>query len=212
MADDTIEIEYQLTVDDYAKFSADFLMTPERRSEHMRSFLKVILFYICLIETICLLGFWSEFTNENVSLNQIFVYHWDYWFSAKPLIPLIAIVVVYWLCYSKRRVRRRYMTCMQREYGRGQNISLLALSTITLSEEGFKVVSPYHHSFFSWKGAEGVGLYGGDLGLVISAVSYLCIPSRFFETEEETQRIYEQCVAWHKAAQDTDEDSKEVTA
>lgn len=75
--------------------------------------------------------------------------------------------------------------------------SNLGIFTRTQDISGF-----YQEGLFSWLRVRYLLLADGDLLVSFGNIGYFYIPARFFKSEEEKQRIYEQCLTWWQAAQE----------
>ncbi len=202
MSGEVIEIEYQLTVDDYAKFNADFHCTPLMRKKHLKAFFWTSVYCLFLFEYIFYLSFRNKVREGELNDSDIYQYHLDIWFSSTGLVLVLIFIFAYWLCFSKSRIRKRNYLWVKKIDDAGQNKALLASKKIIMSENNVIVLSCYFKCDYKWSGFEKVEILNGDLCIFHSVRSALIIPSRYFKSEEEKQRVYAQCVAWFEAARE----------
>ncbi len=194
MADDTIEIEYQLTVDDYAKFSADRQLASDGYKKSKKTFFKV---YVVFCAFIVITNFFSAYNEYSQSQNITDVY------SSIFTVVLSFCLLSYLLYFFTNRKKRHQAlaACMMELLKEGLNKVWFSESSLVLSQSSVLYSCEYAKSEHIWDGIEKIEILDGDFCIFVSSISAFVIPSRFFESEEEKQRIYEQCVAWHKAAQ-----------
>lgn len=198
MSGEVIEIEYQLTVDDYAKFSADRSFHTLFNKASLPWFLQMVAIGIFvphfLIALLYLIG-------GSKSLVELFYIAFVMPFNPLFLFILLSSFLIYFI-FFKFLLRPVYKTSGRSMVKRGRNVYLLSARKLVIDEFGLHETTPYSDFRLLWTGIESVKIVNGDVVIGLSSVSASFVPSRFFKSEEEKQRIYTQCVAWWESAQE----------
>ena len=212
MSGEVIEIEYQLTVDDYAKFSADTAMRHFGRPKFSQSFIKTCLAFFILLS--CL--FFTTLTLTFLFSNYFFFKEWlssllelysNYFFIM--VIPLTFAFVVLISMFPDQKSRHRCLyNNAKYQINLGKKRMTFAPRKVELSSKCIAETSEFYEVCYKWAGMDSVSLQAGDLCFFTSSMSALIIPSRFFKSEEEKQRVYEQCLTWWQAAQEKPAESE----
>lgn len=194
MSGEVIEIEYQLTVEDYAKFSADWQMLSAEDKKTNSVFYKI---YFVSLSFCLIVNSFTAYTEyvEGVDFN-IYAHIFSF--------LVVFLLFTYLLHFFVSRKKRYYLyaSCLKSMMAEGNNKAWLSPHKLILSDSAIFQKSDYVQSEYKWNGIEKVQLLDGCLCLFISAISAIYIPSRYFKSEEEKQRIYEQCLMWWSAAQE----------
>ena len=204
MADDTIEIEYQLTIDDHAEFYVTFA------SDRPVGYLVTKFFFTIFI--VMLLGMLIFFGG--VFVIMLYIEGGDFAkvveiITRNPPLPkfrwelllIIIICCLYDVFPSKKKRFLNVLSDFKRRYNTGKNVLLTAPSRLTISSNSIKGSCDYSQSEINWFGIEKVENNEKGLCLFTSVVSGIFIPARFFKSEDERQRIFEQCQKWFLEAQ-----------
>ncbi len=192
--EEVIEIEYQLTVDDYAKFSADLQVFTVEHKKSNAVFIRIYVFTLLFCLIVDAINAYAEYL-EGVDFD-IFKYVFT------SLFVFILFTYLLYFFVSKKKKHYMYSSALKSMMEEGDNKALLSPHKITLSERAIFQKSDFVQSEYRWGGIEKVQMLDGSLCLFISAISALYIPSRYFKSEEEKQRVYAQCVAWFEAARE----------
>jgi|GEM_PF-3640326 len=195
MNDDSIAITFQLTIEDYAKFSADtacgtkgVINSIESAKQCVR-ILPILLavFIVCLI---------FDFYKEDISS-----FH-DYFSSApnRMLLPLFIFLCFFTLlvCLYNSGQYSRCQKFARSILMTGDNKQILSPSELVISRDGVLSRSEYSETTTKWSGVEKVIIQNGDLCIFLSSLSAYCIPVRFFSSREELRNVYDKCVYWYE--------------
>lgn len=213
MADDTIEIEYQLTVDDHADFSVISLL--DRPAKNLGLKLLFIVFGFTLL--ICLILFAGtfvtmiyiadgqvlkviEFLIRDFELPNI---RWEY-------LLITAFCFLFCMFPSEERRRLDIISHTKGIYREGKNALLTVPCKISISSNNIKSFCDYSQSEIKWIGVEKVENNEKGLCLFTTVVSGIFIPSRFFQSDKEKQRIFEQCQKWFLDVQESQEEKADA--
>tara|TARA_R110001592_G_scaffold16881_10_gene71638 strand:- start:4457 stop:5077 length:621 start_codon:yes stop_codon:yes gene_type:complete len=198
MADDTIEIEYQLTADDVIKFSLNFWSPKKSQTDvvevsKLKKVGKIILWGVaCTIYSFAITGGLRE-----DGFNNVFDSVWDYII----FILLFCSMMLIFLptdSWVKKITKRKMMKKIHSE----KNGNLFSPVKMQINSSEISVYQKYANLTFKWQGLEKIELEYGDLCIYVSSLNAMAIPSRFFESEDEKQRIFEQCKTWFLDAQE----------
>jgi hypothetical protein len=205
---EVIEIEYQLTVDDYAKFSADVHFTKMQRRIGMLSFLRTSIFIVLFLLAVIFIVFFVRVFKGELELSGFLNFFIISLFNSVLPFMIFWLFVVFSFFFGTKFGYRKIKAVSKRKLGVGENRSFLAASKLMLAKGGVTQSSEYAKFEFKWAGIEKVEILNNDFCLFVSACSAIIVPSRFFKSEEEKQRIYVQCLKWWQAAQEKSPESE----
>ncbi len=202
MSGEVIEIEYQLTVDDYAKFSADLHFTKAQRKVGMLSFLKTSTFIILFLLAVIFIIFFVRVFRGELELSGFLNFFIISLFNGVLPFIIFALFVNFSFFFGTKFGYGKIKAVSKRMISVGENRSFLAATKLKIEKGAVTQSSEYAKLEFNWAGIEKVEIINRDLCLYISAISAIIVPSRYFKSEEEKQRIYAQCLKWWEAARE----------
>lgn len=207
MADDTIEIEYELTKDEFVDFYKKAGMTEDDLQIPYTAFFKKIAggtvraFMLVLIVV-----FISRMLRNNGELKGAMLDMYLVIQMQAVWLIMAALFVFYFLLAvvtyrSKYKARFLKKTEEIAESFIEERKSLDESSIkLRLSEDGFDLNDGIMTRTASWKKVEQVEIFKNYFHIEMSGIE-IFIPPRFFQSEEEKQRIFEQCQKWYLDAQ-----------
>ncbi|MCL4677647.1 MAG: YcxB family protein [Alphaproteobacteria bacterium] len=199
---EVIEIEYQLTVDDYAKFNADVGMTDAQRRAGAAGLVRIYKIFICAVLVITFSSFFIRVSKAEIEISDFWHYAFESFVKAAPPFFIITFFVLYLRYIGKKSLHSRFKAICRRMLNVGENKAILSPAKLAFTKGQIIHSSEFLKCEYYWSGIEKVEILNGDLYLFLSALSALIVPARFFKSEEEKQRVYEQCVKWWKSAQE----------
>ncbi|MBK9584766.1 MAG: YcxB family protein [Alphaproteobacteria bacterium] len=201
MSGGVIEIEVQLTVDDYTDFSTSVNYDFKKR----RNFFSALFFNFLLglygagLAAVIMHGIF--FLSGKTTFPQVLYDILTTVFSPGLFFILFIITSLFYffprLTFFKACIR----STTKKRYASGRNLVPFALTTMRINESKVSSSSQYHYAEYLWNGIEKVDITEGNLHIFVSSLSAFVIPARFFKSEEEKQRVYEQCLKWWQVAQ-----------
>ena len=208
MSGEAIEIEYQLTVDDYAKFQADVSMTAEQRKAGAAGVVRIYKIFVCVFFVIIFLRFFIDVSKAEIKVSDFWSYTFESLASAALPFLIFTFFVLYLRFIGKKALHSRFKAITKRLLSVGENKAILAPVILMLCQNYVIHSSNFFKCEYYWSGIEKVQILNGDLYLFLSTYSALIVPTRFFKSEEEKQRIYVQCLKWWQAAQEKSPESE----
>lgn len=206
MADDTIEIEYQLTADDLVKFTLDFWSSQKSVAYNSETTKFKRMGRFC-IEALFVL-------SVGVLLIKVFKIDNNYAVFENDVSFLIFIGLIFCMLFSFLPYEKWIQSCskkkMMKKIETGKNENLLSSTKLYISAEGIKTYQKYATSDIKWKAVEKITIQNKDFCIFVSSVHALFVPSRFFGSEEKKQRIFEQCQKWFLDAQESQEEKADA--
>ena len=199
MADETIVIEYQLTLDDLADFSATVANSHQKKTPFLKRLLgqfKCMAFGILVVSLIIITI--SLFGNGFDVLESISMVVGMYTSAVFWLLIIPSLIIFLILSYFPRTkmLRKHYKNYLSMTFKNGNNKALLSPSTLILSPEFVRNENNYHHVKYRWEGIEKVEIINNSLSVFISSISAYYIPSRFFKSEEHKNEVFQKCQQW----------------
>lgn len=200
MADDAVELEYQLTKDDYIKFWVDFGMiqyTPLAYSEIFRVFAKVFLSTMLILGTIFLCFDLLREISDFFILQRIGLRFFI--ICATSIIIFLFLYVPNFVSH-KSRYKKYLLNLFTKKADDEKNVILSPLKLkISSKEIEIGEISSLKKSKYDWKIFKNIQLYNSDLCIIGKSV-FIFVPSRFFNSEVEKQNIYELVKKWFEDA------------
>ncbi|MCB1592119.1 MAG: hypothetical protein KDI90_06665 [Alphaproteobacteria bacterium] len=208
MSGETIEIEFEATMDDlitlcvanyYRKY--DFWTTIVGIA---RSNLKQLLIGLSMAFPVILMI--SYFRHKN----DIDVFQFAFSLITNSTLILCLIVffaISFFVSFLKVGCRSCVgRTCkknLHRLIEKGNKSDLFAVTKLVLTSNGVQLIMPDRRIDLLWPALASLEILDGIFrGAYSDGNTAFFVPSRFFKSEEEKQRIYEQCVHWWEAAQE----------
>lgn len=206
MAEDTIEIEVQYTIDDLAKASADiFLRCLENAPNLVLGYIRgamIGVFSFCFV-----LFFIELFRNGgNVVL------------AASPVLEMLtsyefwSFLILVFFCLWIFTVVVKHFTGKSGEYScikkttrklykNGKNVAAVAPRKLVFAPKCITDTSEHTHSEYRWSAVEKIDTINDDLYVFVSSVAAIVVPSRYFKSDEEKQEVFEQLQKWFNDSQ-----------
>lgn len=206
MSGEAIEIEYQLTADDLAKFSADTAMPFFGKPKFKQIFPQILMAFLILIFCSCFsIIILALLFGEAAFFKQAISFFYDsslhYFFILFVPFTFLFVVLVFMFPDQKAK-HKRFYNYSKFQISSGRNLMHLLPRWLKVSDGGLYERSEHYEATYSWRGVEKIAVQNGDLCIFVSAITAILIPSRFFKSEEEKQRVYAQCAAWFEAARE----------
>lgn len=199
---EAIEINVQLTIDDYAKFQADVSMTDEQRKAGAAGAVRIYKIFVCAFFVILFSGFLIKVSKAEIKISDFWSYTFESLASASLPFLIFTFLVLYLRFIGKKTLHSRFKAISKRLLSVGENKAILAPVTLVFCQNYVIQSSKFFKCEYYWSGIEKVQILNGDLYLFLSTYNALIAPTRFFKSEEEKQRIYQQCVKWWEAARE----------
>lgn len=206
MSGEAIQIEYQRTPDDMARFCAKVYYkntgTVSRFKHTLFRNLRGMLIGMPLVFGVLFLLMvgYGQSLSDFVTLSLLIItapFIWVLWGACL----LVSVLPALFKCESCV-----YRRC-KKSFGAGESLGKPSVyyckKTLTISAESVTEESEYGRSELFWKAFSGVETLDGFLCFMIGGLdSGYIVPDRYFASAEEKQRVYAQCVAWFEAARE----------
>lgn len=197
MVDEPIEIDFQLAAEDQAKSLADtsasFIVKPSKLKLAL-PIIVLTLFGLCIFWVLMYALAFAMGTRDFQGVTSDLSRFTTFEFFASYGIIILCFVAILENIYenahkdSKNFVLRMIVS--------GKNKAMFSPAQAVLSKDDVRVHSDFINCTFKWTGIEKVEIQDGDFCIFYSSISALCIPLRFFASEQEKQAIYQKCQIW----------------
>lgn len=207
MAEDTVEIEYQLTIDDIAKGSAEITLECLKKETFPKFLVRNIKSFLNFMFVVLIAVFFSELLtadgNNASAINAVglILYSAKAWFIA--LCGFIGHAL-YDYCFTKKSSYKCCFAYKKNVLGAGKNKSVLALQQIFLNSTGLIRKSEFIESKVKWSAIERLKILNGDIHIFYTQESSDILPERFFKNENHRDEVFEKMVKWHSEALEKD--------
>lgn len=209
MADDTIEIEYELTKDDFFKFyekqgqdiTEESVEIPYGKilKNSCRFIAKTFAYVLAVV-------FFSRMLEKNGDFFEsiygiyLLLQVWWVWIFLLGILTLVFLQIA--LRYQKRYKERISILAKEKaeEVYEGYKQIGEPKVKVKLCEDNFTLDDGKMIRVANWNNMETINFVDGFFHMSFPQLQ-VYIPSRFFKSEEEKQRIFEQCQKWFLDAQ-----------
>ena len=189
-ADETIVIEYQLSLDDIAKLS--IAIWSDRTNKKFQSIATKLIQASILI--IVFLALQIVFRNENLTLIE----------SLYKLLNIFNIFFTAFVFFIFLLPNERFnRACVRKSiYSKITDNSSAEIETkkIIIQRNKINLLSKYISSEIDARKITSVEIFDGDFYIFWSEVSAIFIPSRFFKSEEHKNEVFQKCQQWFSEA------------
>lgn len=206
---EVIDIEFEVTMEDvvgmctalyYKKYDLKTTLTKITISN-----LKQMVIGLAVGFPVIFILLFIKFNYEYQSVLQIIflVLNSYFLYSVMAIFFMISLAVSFAQVGCRSCVARTCKKNLLKLMKKGHQAFLFCKCNLSISADGLKYLTPYQKTELFWSSIASVRVLEGFFRCEnLDGSSAVFIPSRFFKSEEEKQRVYAQCLTWWKSAQE----------